>query len=158
MSNSGRKILVCIDLTKESINLIKNKIKLWNWIDVSEVIFCHVIQTRVYPEGMLLGAYNQENRHDEMKKVIEGVLLDLSEEVFDSMTENIPHYFVKCIFSFNKKKAVTEYILTHNIDEVVVGTSTKHGLMGLFTSSFGAYLMGHTQCDLRVLKPKFSLV
>jgi len=157
MKKQGKKVLVCIDLTIESINLVKNKIKDWDWIGTSEVIFCHVFQPKFYSDYFLFGSYFSGSQHQQMKNIIEGVLEDISEEVFFKNTSSTPHYFSTCIFALNKKKAVANYISTHNIDEVVVGTSKSNGIVDLFSSSFGNYVIDYADCDFRILKHGFSI-
>jgi len=69
MKKQGKKVLVCIDLTIESINLVKNKIKDWDWIGTSEVIFCHVFQPKFYSDYFLFGSYFSGSQHQQMKNI-----------------------------------------------------------------------------------------
>ena len=63
-----------------------------------------------------------------------------------------PTIIKKCIMCDFPKEDLAEYVTENNIDEMVVGTRGKSGIVGFFSSSFAEYMVRHAHCSLRVIR------
>lgn len=154
MKKSKKKILVCVDLSMESIDLIKGKIKSLSFELGTKFVFCHVFPRKIYADNFSLSSYPSEEEELGIEAAVHQVLKDIGNEIFDSATAKSIEWSTACLIAINKKKALADYTFENDFDEVFVGTSNKNGLSELFTSSLAEYLVGHTSCDLRVFKPE----
>ena len=158
MRNNEKKFLVCVDLSLESFDLMKGKIKQLSWEVGSEVVFCHVFPRKVYADNFLLSSYPSKEEEVGIEEAVHQVLRELGNDVFEESSSKSIKWSTVCLIAINKKKALADYTFEKDIDEVYVGTSNRSGMSELFTSSLAEYLVGHTACDLRVFKPEATEV
>lgn len=153
MNETQHKTLVCVDLTSESIDLIKSKINKIQWENKPEVILCHVFLRKVYADNFFISSYPAKDDEESIEKAVLQVLQDLGNEIFGSLVGEAPSWRALCLIATSKKSALSDYIFEKDINEVFVGTSNKHGISEIFTSSLAEYLVSNTPCDIRVFKP-----
>ena len=144
--------MVCVDITDESVSLYKQEMKNWDWTGIDEVHFVHGFQLVKYTDTFYMVSYPQEDDHAEIEKSINEILGTLEKEIF--IGKGAPKIVNEVLFSTEPRSALVEYSDQNDIDEMVIGTRGKHGITGLFSSSFAEYMVRHAHCTLRVIREK----
>lgn len=144
------KIMVCVDLNNESVELFKKDVKQRNWKEVEEVHFIHGFQFQHYADAFYFTSYPLENQYGDIEKSVERVFQPLVNIVRDSNNEI--QVISKCIIVSSPKKSLAEYAKDNKIDSMVIGTRGKDGIAGLFSSSFAEYMVRHAPCELRIIR------
>ncbi len=146
------KVMVCVDMTDESVELYKDNLKSLDWSHVDEVHLVHAFQLVKYTDTFYMVSYPQETEHGEIEKSVDEILERLAEDVFPGADK--PKIITKCIFSAAPKEGLVEYATDNKITEMIIGTRGKHGVASLFSSSFAEYMIRHAHCALRILRAK----
>lgn len=149
-----KKLMVCVDLNNDSVELIKKRLKSWHWNEVDEVHFVHGFQLQVYADAFYAGKYPLEAEYDQIEKSVVEVLKEIEDDIFGEKVR--PKVINKCIFSISPKNNFEEYIKENKIDEVVIGSRGKHGVKAIFSSSFASYMVRHADAELRIIRDKFQ--
>lgn len=145
-----RKVFVPIEID-ESAPAFLRSLQDMESIKHAEVHFVHVFRTITY--SFAIGTVPSVYPVEEDRKVIEESITSLLEAMsrkvlgkdFDG---KVIH---RVLFNDNPKKSFTNYVTEHRPELVIIPTRDKHGL---FESSFAAYVNGHTECDVLMLKHK----
>lgn len=58
-----------------------------------------------------------------------------------------------CLFDPYPKRKMVDYLKESKADLVITSTSDKHGIEGLFMSSFTDYLLKFSPCDVLAVRP-----
>lgn len=141
--------MVAVDLSDHSINLLKEKLSKRDWSGVSEVHLVHGFQLQIYADNFYFTAYPMEDQYEEVKKSVNELLDGLAKEVFKGEG---PAITKECIISSSPTKDLVDYAGEKKIDELIIGTRGKHGIAGLFSSSFAEYMVRHAPCELHILR------
>lgn len=146
-----KKVMVAVDLSDHSINLLKDKLSQRDWSGVSEVYLVHGFQLQIYADNFYFTAYPMEDQYEDVKKSVDELLDGLSKEVFKA---GGPKVISECLISSSPAKELADYAGEKKIDEMIIATRAKHGISGLFSSSFAEYMVRHAPCELIVLRAK----
>jgi len=149
-----RKVMIAVDLSDHSINLLKEKLTNRVWSDVEEVHFVHGFQLQIYADNFYFSAYPMEDQYEEVEKSVKELLTNLSNDIFKS--GDSPKIIHSCLISSAPTNDLCEYASENKVDEMIIGTRGKHGIAGLFTSSFAEYMVRHAPCELHILRCKES--
>lgn len=142
--------MVAVDLSDHSINLLKDKLSKRDWSGVSEVHLVHGFQLQIYADNFYFTAYPMEDQYEEVKKSVDELLNNLASEVFKG--DGGPKIVNDCVISSSPTKDLCDYAKDKKIDEMIIGTRGKHGISGLFSSSFAEYMVRHAPCELHILR------
>ncbi len=145
-----RKLMVCVDLSNESVELFKNSMGKWNWESIDEVHFVHGFQLQTYADLFFLSTYPSEEQYDDVEESVNSILKGLEEHVV-SMDSKV-RILRKCIITNSPKEALVDYVERNKIDTMAIGTRGKHGVAGLFPSSFAEYMVKHAPCELKIIR------
>lgn len=147
-----KKLMICVDVTDESINSYKRQLKEFNWQGWDEIHLVHGFETQVYADTFYFASYPLESQMDDIEKSVEGILSGLAKEVMpEDYSANV---IAKCIFSNSSRVSLKEYAEDNKIDEMIIETRGKHGIASLFSSSFAEYMVEHAPCRLMILRDK----
>lgn len=141
-----KKVLVAVDLSDHSMNLLKKKMKTKDWLAVSEVHFVHGFQLQLYADNFFFTAYPMEDQYGDVEKSVSELLDQLANSQFEEGSSQ--KIFKKCLISSAPTHEIVEYAKENKIDEIIIGTRGKHGIEGVFSSSFAEYMIRHVPCDL----------
>jgi nucleotide-binding universal stress UspA family protein len=143
-------IMVCVDLSPDSVNLITEDLKSWDWEKVGKVILIHGYRLQQYSGTFQFNSFLPENQYSDVHKAVEDALEPLEEIVKEAsgVVEVVRH----CIISSSIKKSLTDYAKEEGIDSMVIGTRGESGVAGLFSSSFAEYMVRHAHCELRIIR------
>ena len=146
-----KNIVLCAGLNDESIDLLatlKNS-PLLNSAENISIVHCFEIQ--LYTSDLIAPyVFPTKDKYPEIEEATLRLLDGLREklQVDTSKTQ------LKCFFSESPKKKIKEYLEETHADLCVVATRGKHGIRGLFSSSFADHLLKYSPCDIHVLRPK----
>ena len=142
--------MVAVDLSDHSINLLKDKLSKMDWTGTKELHLVHGFQLQIYADNFYFTAYPMEDQYEEVKKSVNELLNGLAEEVFKG--EGGPNVIKQCVISSSPTKDLAEYAGENKIGKMIIGTRGKHGISGLFSSSFAEYMVRHAPCELHILR------
>lgn len=145
-----KKVLVAVDLNDHSMNLLKEKIAKKDWSQVEELHLVHGFQLQVYADNFFFTAYPMEDQYEGVEKSVESLFDQLVKGVFEEGTG--PKIFKECLISGSPSHEIVEYSKKHKINEMLIGTRGKHGIEGMFSSSFAEYMIRHAHCDLQIFR------
>jgi nucleotide-binding universal stress UspA family protein len=94
-------------------------------------------------------AREQYPEFEEGAKNVLKVLQEHLEASFNNLS-----FKTSVLFDSDPKHRMTEYLKEQKADLAVVATRGKHGIEGLFSSSFADHLTRYSNCDVYVLRPK----
>lgn len=142
-----KNIVICVSLTDDSLEMIK-KLKGSGLIQNSKIHLIHCFETQVYTGEYFVGTYPEPSQYLEIEKSINKILDNLGNE----FGENIV-VAKRCLFSSDGKAAIKDYLESEKADLAIIATRGKHGIAGLFSSSFAEYMVRYSPCDLHILRP-----
>lgn len=148
-----KKLMICVDLKDQLLNVCKTNMKKWNFDDVDEVHIVHGFQIQVYTDNFYFSSYPAEAEYSGIEKSVDDVLEALEKEAFEGKDYPSLKVVKKCIFSANPKGAIADYARDNEIDEMIIATRGVSGIEGLFSSSFAEYMIRHSNASLRILRP-----
>ncbi len=146
-----KEIVLCASLTDESLDLLKS-LKNSTLLDDARIHLVHCFEIQVYTNEFSPYIYPTEDKYPELTEAAKGILQNVENELkkFHPDTEFIKEVY----FTQSPKQKMKEYLKEMNADLVVVATRGKHGIEGLFTSSFAEFLVKYSPCDIHILRPK----
>ena len=144
-----KKLMICVDTNDYAINLFKTKLKEWGLKRFDEIHFVHGFKMQVYSDNYCLTSYPAKDQIEEIKTQLEDSLKKLAN---DLLGEESNRSVIECVFSTAPNEALKNYASTHHIDQMVIATRGKHGLMDFFASSFAEYMVRNATTQLLVLR------
>ncbi|MBT4791108.1 MAG: universal stress protein [Halobacteriovoraceae bacterium] len=145
-----KKVMVCVDLSDESIEFFKKSLKAVDWSGIDEVHFVHGFQKHIYADNFYFTTFPLETEFADIEKSVVDVMKTFEAEIYGDKKK--PNIVNKCIISNTPKKAMSEYAKESNVDEMIIATRGHTGIEGLFASSFAEYMLRHAACNLRILR------
>ena len=147
-----KKILVCVELTNDSINALKSSLKNHVWAGSEHITFIHGFQSRIYADNFYFTSFPHENEVGPVVDSVEKTLTTIASDIVPK--EYVGKVEYKCILSPTPKIAIKDFAKEDGFDQVIVATQDKHGIEGIFHSSFAEYMVGHAHCDVLVVREK----
>ncbi len=145
-----KRVMVCVDLTNESLDLLKQDIKKKSWSDVDEVHLIHGFWLQSYVDSFHYTSYPPENLYGDIEQSVIEVFKPLENKLLKS--NNKIKVISKCIIASSPKESLVSYAIDKKINSMLIGTRGKHGIAGLFSSSFSEYMVRHAPCELRIIR------
>jgi nucleotide-binding universal stress UspA family protein len=145
-----KKLLVCVNLKEESLNLIKKNLDNILSQNVSEIHFVHAFELQIYTDAFYFTTYPTKEQYQSVEESVKKVLSDLV-AIFKAKAPKIV-FHTNCLMTSTPKEEIVEYAKNQSIDEMIVGTRGLHGLQGLFSSSFAEHMVRHAPCTLKILR------
>lgn len=145
-----KKLGICIDLTETSVAQIKRKLEEMNFSDVSEIHLLHGFQKQVYVDNFFFTQFPFQDQMEEVKKSVLEVLTDIEESI--KTNGKIMTIVKECLIADLPKKEIADYVKENNLDQLIVATRGKHGIEGLFSSSFAEYMVRHVDSELLIIR------
>lgn len=124
----------------------------FDWSHVKEVHMVHVVKKNITPLEFGLVETPNENMYQEMEPTLNQHLRDEAEKIIPLDYEGEVFYHLSR--DFNPEEEMIDTLKKLNVDLVVVATRGKHGLEGLFHSSFTDQMVKFAPCDVYVVRPE----
>ena len=141
------KVVLCVTLNDDSLDQMK-KLKGTPLLAYDEVHLVHCFEVQMYNSDFSPFIYPTEEQYPEIEKAGLEILKSLSENIKASNPE------LKVFFSQSPHQKMIEYLQEIKADLAVVATRGKHGIEGLFSSSFADHLIKYSPCDIYVIRPR----
>jgi nucleotide-binding universal stress UspA family protein len=144
-----KNYVLCTTLESSSIETLKN---LRKDIDLkhAKIHIVRVVEIQVYSSESVTMVYPTEAEYKEIEKLS----IQKMREIANSLSVNEENLIMHCFFDFNRENKIKKYLEETKADLVVVATRGKHGIAGLFSSSFADFLCKFSPCDVLVMRPK----
>jgi nucleotide-binding universal stress UspA family protein len=129
--------------------------KRFDWSSVGAVHFLHLVKKNITPLEFGLMEMPDEATFREMVPALERFLKDESKKILpvDYRGESHLHLFAE----FGPMEKTINFIREVRASLVVVSTQGKHGLEGLFHSSFTDHMVRFAPCDVYVIRPEVTV-
>ena len=143
-----KKIMVCIDFQSESIDSLVAKLKTLDWSKASELHLtsCFVLNMHsfgFFPE-IKVGEIQKE-----VQKNLDASLDALAKDL--DLGEGIK-VIKQGIISDSERESLAKYAQENKIDQMIISTREKHGIIGYFTSSFAEFMLRHSKSELLIIR------
>ncbi|MCO4793389.1 MAG: universal stress protein [Bacteriovoracaceae bacterium] len=145
-----KNVVICVSLNDECLKSLEH-LKSDPVLDNARVHLVHCFEVQVYTSDFSPYIYPTEEKYPEIEaaslKILEGLeaKLGLNGKAVK-----------KCFFSQSPKQRLRDYLEEENADLCVLATRGKHGIKGLFSSSFAEHLVKYSPCSLHILRPEES--
>ena len=148
-----KTIVICTTLEEECLNNLKH---LKNELDLtnSQIHIITIVKIQLYNFDLTPYIYPTENQYIE----IENSAIEIMKGLGDSLGVASKEIIYKCYFEYDVKTKARYYLEKAAADLVIVSTRGKHGVKGLFSSSFADYLCKFSPCDILVMRPRAQLI
>ena len=124
----------------------------FDWSHVKEAHIIHIVKKNVTPLEFGLVEMPDESTFKEMVPTLEKFLRDEAQKILP------PSFRGECYFHLSRDFSPEEEMITllkkTNVSVVVVSTRGKHGLDGIFHSSFTDKMVRFSPCDVYVVRPE----
>lgn len=147
----NRQIVVCVSLHDESIDLLKS-LKNFDWKESDTVHFVHCFKKELFTNDFTPYTYPSEEDYDEINQSIKEILTNLGKEVIGNFP--VKQKIYQSFVSYSPKDRITDYLKESKATLAIVATRGKHGIEGLFSSSFAEHLIRFSPSDLYILRPR----
>ena len=146
-----RNVVICCSLEDENINLLKS-LKGNPLLENAKLHFVHIFEIHVYTSDFSPYIFPSEDKYPEIEKASKDILQSVAKEVCTE--EELKNTETECYFAYSPKQKISDYLTEVNADLVVVASKQKHGIEGLFSSSFTEHLVKYSSCNVHLLRPK----
>ena len=146
-----KNVVICCSLEDENIELLK-ALKGKSALEDATLHFVHIFEIHVYTSDFSPYIFPSEDKYPEIEEASKKVMRTVAENV--CTPSELEKSKVECYFAYSPKQKITEYLQEVGADLVVVASKQKHGIEGLFSSSFTEHLVKYSPCDVHILRAK----
>ncbi len=143
-----KNYVLCVQLDNECpaiLNRLKGDIELRH----SRIHLVSVVEIKVYSSEFATFTYPVESQYKEIEEAALRTLTNL-QHVLGLVDSQVVK---KCFFDFDPQTKIKHYLNEVDAQLVVTASRGKHGIEGLFSSSFSDFLIKHSPCDVLVMRP-----
>ncbi len=143
-----KNYVLCVQLDNECpaiLNRLKGDIELRH----SRIHLVSVVEIKVYSSEFATFTYPVESQYKEIEEAALRTLTNLQHALGLVDTQVVK----KCFFDFDPQTKIKHYLNEVDAQLVVTASRGKHGIEGLFSSSFSDFLIKHSPCDVLVMRP-----
>lgn len=148
-----KTIVIYTTLEEECLNNLKHLKKDLD-LKNSQIHIITIVKIQLYNFDLTPYIYPTENQYVE----IENSAIEIMKGLGDSLGVGNKEIIYKCYFEYDVKTKARHYLQEVAADLVIVSTRGKHGVQGLFSSSFADYLCKFSPCDILVIRPRAQLI
>lgn len=146
-----KNVVICASLNDESLDLLKT-LKGSPLLTGCKIHIVHCFEVQIYTSDFSPFIYPTEDKYPEIESACLKILDTLATNICtpEQLKSTEKHVY----FSQSPKQRVHEYLVENKADLVIVATRGKHGIEGLFSSSFAEHLVKYSPCDVQILRPR----
>lgn len=150
MNTNYQKIAIAVSLKEELLPSLKRLKELDIVKQAKQVSLIHIFKTEYYTNDFAPYSFPPEEAKPEIEKTVITSLKNIQENY---LPPNLSQVQLSCDFSGNPKQTLVDQLQNEKFDLVITATRGKHGIEGLFSSSFSEFLLKFSPCDVLVLRP-----
>lgn len=140
--------VLCTTLEQHSIDTLKKVKDIFN-LNQAVIHFITIFEIQIYNLDYIPYIYPSESQYEEMESAAEVVMNSLAQSLGVKKENTV----INCFFDSNRENKIKNYLTEVEADLVVTATRGKHGIDGLFSSSFTDFLCKFSPCDVLVMRP-----
>lgn len=144
-----KNYVLCATLDEDCFNTLKNLKKDID-LKLAKIHLVTIVEIQVYNIDFTPFIYPLEEQYASIESaaitLLKGLQISLGIE-----EENV---LIKCMFTSNREETIKQYLESVNADLVVTASRGKHGIAGLFSSSFTDHLIKFAPCDVLAMRPR----
>lgn len=144
-----KKVVVCVSMQDERETVELEQLKDSGILEGREVHFLTVFKVGRHINELSVFNFPSDQQFDDIEKAILDVQKGIAEKILGP--KELEQSKQVCYFDANPKIKVRDYLKEQNAD-LVVTSVRKHGVEGLFVSSFTDYMTQHAPCNVFVVK------
>lgn len=144
-----KKVVVCVSMQDERETLELNQLKDAGILNGREVHFLTVFKVEKRINELAVYDFPTAEQFDDIQQAIVDVQRGIAERILEP--KDLENSKQVCFMDANPKLKVREYLKQIDAD-LVVTSVRKHGIEGLFVSSFTDYMTQHAPCNVFVVK------
>lgn len=144
-----KKVVVCVSMQDERETQELQQLKDSGVLTNKEVHFLTVFKIGKHINELSFFDFPNAEQFDDIKKAVIDVQEGLAQKVLSA--EELEQSKQVCLFDANPKIKVRDYLKEVGA-EMVITSVRKHGVEGLFVSSFTDYMTQHAPCNVFVVK------
>lgn len=124
--------------------------------EIEHLHMIHGVKKNITPLEFGLMESPDEGTFKEMAPVLKKFLQDEVKKIIPDYFKGEITYKLSC--GFHPEEDVVDYLKKIQADLIVVSTRGRHGIQGLFHSSFTEYMVKFAPCDVYVLRPSMKKI
>lgn len=145
-----KKVMICVDLTDESVNLMKKRLAELDLSSFDRIVIAHGFELKVFADNFHFATYPQQDHYEEIQEEVKKTLSDfIGKALPESLQSKAVPY---CVISMSPKESLAEYATEEKVDRMIIGTRGKKGVASLFSSSFAEFMVRHAPCELMIIR------
>jgi len=147
----NHEIVIALPLEEELLKPLYEWGKRFDWSHVTDAHFVHVIKKTITPLEYGLIEIPDESTLKEMTPTLNKFLEDEAKKILPTDYSGRTYFHLEADFSPDEE--MTTLLKKIHADLIVVSTRGKHGIEGLFHSSFTDHMTRSAPCDVFVVRP-----
>ena len=128
----------------DTLKNIKNDISIEN----TKLHFVRIVEIQIFSADTVSTIYPPESEYAD----IESYSIKQMKNLAKKMSINEEQATFSCFFETRREEKIVSFIKEKKADLIVTATRGKHGIEGLFSSSFTDYLCKFSPCDVLVMR------
>lgn len=149
-----QKLMIAIPLEEELLEPLYDWGAKFDFSHVESVELLHVIKKNIMPLEFGLVESPDNRTFHQMLPTLEKFIRDEGSKIIPKDFKGEKRY--KIALDFHPEQDFVEMIQKTGTSLLVVSTRGRHGIRGLFHSSFTDYMIKFAPCDVLVVRPKTS--
>ncbi|MDA8792108.1 universal stress protein [Bacteriovoracaceae bacterium] len=146
----NKKLMVCVDLTDQSLNIYRKHLRELNLNEFTEIHLIHAFQIQVYSDLFYIQKFPSEEEFQKIKESTLQVMKTLEADL-GPIAQGIKLVY-DCLLVSSPKTGLKDYAQENDISVMAVSTRGKKGVESLFSSSLAEYMVRHAPCELIILR------
>jgi len=146
VDKNNKKIVVCVSLDQDLEDKIVKGIEENSWIKEYSLHFVHIFKVQEYPYLIPSAVYPTEDQKSEIKRTVNLILEGIAKKV------SVDHAHFYTLFDAHPKSAIIDFVKHIDPQFVLTVTRGKHGIEGLFSSSFTDHLIEYSPSHVLALR------
>ena len=143
-----KNIVLCCSMDEILLQQLHN-ILAYPFPEETRFHFIHVFKVQLMMNDLTPFVFPSDEQQESIRRFVQGQLQNLRKQLGLHHTNSVE----ECFFDSNPRKRILEYLDEVGADLVVATTRPKHGMEGLFSSSFTDHLVKLAKCDCLILRP-----
>lgn len=151
----SQKLMIAIPLEEELLQPLYDWGKKFDFTHVGSIYFLHIVKKNIMPLEFGLVESPDDRTFHQMLPTLDKFIRDEGEKIISKDFKGEKIY--KVALDFHPEEDFIEIIKKTGTSLLVVSTRGRHGISGLFHSSFTDYMIKFAPCDVLVVRPVKSL-
>jgi nucleotide-binding universal stress UspA family protein len=148
---SHQKIAIALPIEEKLLDPLRKWGERFDWSHIKEVHLIHVVKKNVTPLEFGLVEFPDEKSYQSMVPTLEKLMREEMKKIIPKSFAGEVYYHLAR--GFDPEDNVVGKIKELKTTLLVVATRGKHGLDGLFHSSFTDKMVKYAPCDVYVVRP-----